>query len=45
MPQHSLRDLIKADLDAMRVDAAIGADAALSIIGQGLDATQNTFNS
>ncbi|QXT63459.1 aminoacyl-tRNA hydrolase [Tessaracoccus palaemonis] len=39
-----LNKLKPADLDAMRVDAAIGADAALSIIGHGLDATQNTFN-
>ena len=40
-----LNKLKPADLAAMRVDAAIGADAALSIIGHGLDATQNTFNS
>lgn len=39
-----LGKLRPADLGAMRVDAAVGADAALSIISDGLDVTQNRFN-
>lgn len=40
-----LAKLRPADADAMRVDAAIAGDAALSLVRDGLDATQNRYNS
>ena len=40
-----LAKLRPSDSDAMRVDAAIAADAVESLVRDGLDATQNRFNS
>ena len=40
-----LAKLRPSDLDAMRVDAAIAADAVEFLAREGLDATQNRFNS
>lgn len=40
-----LAKLRSSDSDAMRVDAAIAADAVESLVRNGLEATQNTFNS
>ena len=39
-----LAKLKPADADAMRVDAAIAADAVESLVRDGLDVTQNRFN-
>lgn len=40
-----LAKLRPSDADAMRVDAAIAADAVESLVRQGLEATQNRYNS
>ena len=34
-----------ADLDAMRLDAAVAADAVEALVAEGLAAAQNRFNS
>jgi PTH1 family peptidyl-tRNA hydrolase len=39
-----LAKLKPADLDAMRVDAAVAADAVESLVREGLTSTQNRFN-
>ncbi len=39
-----LAKLKPADADALRVDAAVAADAVESLVHHGLDATQNRFN-
>lgn len=41
---HVLARMRPADLDAMRLDAAVAADAALKLVTDGLVATQNAFN-